>query len=336
MKPFYSLPEGECLALKDSLAAIKANPYSDYPEFRDEVASLVASDGVPSFLPMICDKIKADREGGISDAHVLRNCPVDDEVPRFDHADPVNDKYRSKKTFIGEALLQVVSDLTGTPLLAYTTRNNGDFFHDVYAVDKYSATQTQKTDSDLFFHNDRTAHPVRADFLALLGMRCPEEDLIYTGYIDGRELIALLTEEQQSTLRKPYFVTPFDEYSRNSNKSQDMSDRHHILENHHSFRFYETRTTTASDAPVAAKDALLALGNAIAKAPRQRHRIQTRDLFIFANQDGLHNRELIEIHDKERARGRWLLKTYAFRDEASAASHADKWVAGVSGLVADS
>ena len=37
---------------------------------------------------------------------------------------------------------------------------------------------TGYSDSELFFHNDRTAHPVRADYTSLLGLRCPDDDLI--------------------------------------------------------------------------------------------------------------------------------------------------------------
>ena len=44
----------------------------------------------------------------------------------------------------------------------------------------YLNTQTQKTDSDLYFHNDRTAHTVRADVLCLLGMRCDENNIVNT------------------------------------------------------------------------------------------------------------------------------------------------------------
>ncbi|WP_247618070.1 hypothetical protein [Pseudomonas syringae] len=51
------------------------------------------------------------------------------------------------------------------------------------------------SDSELVFHNDRTAHKVRADYITLLGMRCPEDDLIYTGYIDGVDIVRNLEPE---------------------------------------------------------------------------------------------------------------------------------------------
>ncbi|WP_230474832.1 TauD/TfdA family dioxygenase [Dyella monticola] len=268
-------------------------------------------------------------------AHLLRNAPLDEHIPLFDHRDPIQDKYRKKKSFIGESLLELFAQLTDSPLLAYETRNNGDFFHDVYAHKKYSQTQTQKTDGELFFHNDRTAHSVRADYLSLLGMRCSNENLIYTGFLDGRTLLEHISEKHQEVLRQPHFITPYDEYSRDSNSGQIVSDRHVIIENEHSFRYYGTRTTYAPSAPTCAIDALLSLKDAIVKANKERVQIRTGDLFSFANQDALHNRELIEINDPVGALERWLLKTYSFRDNAALTRFKD-FFAEQPGLVRES
>ncbi|PHM73819.1 TauD/TfdA family dioxygenase [Xenorhabdus kozodoii] len=245
----------------------------------------------------------------------------------------MNDKYRKKTTFIGESLLELFSQLTDSPLLAYQTRNNGDFFHDVYAHKKYSNTQTQKTDGELYFHNDRTAHPVRADFLSLLGMRCSEQNLIYTGYLDGKEILSWLKPESQQWLRQPWYITPYDEYSRDSNKKQLYSEKHVILENIHTFRYYDTRTTYLSDAPKEAIEALLELKIAITKAKKEHVSINSGDLFSFANQDSLHNREIIKIVDKNAMEKRWLLKTYSFRNEEYLNKHREYFHPEICGLV---
>jgi len=335
VKPLHTLAADEYDDLFDCLSAVDKDPYVDYPAFSAAVHDLIDRNQVPKFFVQVCGRINNERMSGESDIHVLRNCPIDREVPLFDQEDPVTDKYEKKKTFVGEAFLELFAQLTGTPLLAYSTRNNGDFFHDVYAANRYSGTQTQKTDGELYFHNDRTAHPVRADFLALLGMRCPESDLVFTGYIDGRELLKHLSSAHQMALRQPYFVTPFDRYSRDSNRGQETSENHAILENDHSFRYYDTRTTVASGSPEVAKDALIALKDAIVRAEKQRHRILTKDLLVLANQDGLHSRDMIEINDPQGTRRRWLLKTYAFRDDEAAAVHDAVWLNGVRGRVGD-
>jgi len=54
-------------------------------------------------------------------------------VPIYDPEDPVCGKHLVKKTFVGEVLLEIVSQICELPILSYTTRNEGDFFQDVYA-----------------------------------------------------------------------------------------------------------------------------------------------------------------------------------------------------------
>ncbi|WP_432721117.1 TauD/TfdA family dioxygenase [Jeongeupia wiesaeckerbachi] len=335
MQPLHTFTADEHDVLFALLKSIPGNPYEHHAHFVAEVDSLVRGNDVPGFFRALCDKIRTDREQAISDIHVLRNCPIDADLPELDLDDPVADKYAKKRTYIGEAFLALFARLTQTPQLAYGSRNNGDFFTDVIAINRYSGMQTGFSDSELVYHNDRTAHSVRADFIALLGMRCPADDLVYTGYIDGRDLLAHLSADEQATLRLPHFITPFDVYSRDTNKAQVISEVHPILENHHSFRYLDSMTRVAPQAPEIAKDALIAMKSALTRAQRTRHRLLDRDLLVFANQDALHNREKIEINDPNGTRSRWLLKTYAFRNQSAADRHADKWLNGTPGCVAD-
>lgn len=335
MQPLHTFSDAERRELKAVLESVDKHPYQDYPAFQAALRDLVDRGEVPTFFTEVCERIRTDRETGAAEAHVLRNCPMDDEIPLLDQDDPIADKHRKKKTFVGETFLGLFGRLVQTPLLSYGTRFNGDFFIDVIAINRYSGMQTGFSDSELVFHNDRTAHPVRADFISLLGMRCPPNDYIYTGFAHGRDLLAHLTPEQQEALRRPHFITPYDVLSRDNNGALSVSDVHPILENAHSFRYLDTTTTVTEDAPEVAKDALLALKNALVRAPKTRHRLLDGDLFTFANQDGLHSRDKMEINDPDEARRRWLLKTYAFRDQQAADRYADKWLDGVPGRVGD-
>jgi L-asparagine oxygenase len=324
MEAILVLTANERNALRERLWAINVNPYEDYMRFKRSVSTLIDDGIVPERLRDACDEIRESRHCGRSQAHLIRNCPIDPVVPVFDQDDPVRDKYCKKASHVGEGMLELFGQLTRTPLLAYDTRNNGDFFHDVYAHNRYSGTQTQKTDGELYFHNDRTAHPVRADYLALLGMRCSDGNRIYTGFIDGKLLLQHLSDREQEVLRQPYFQTPFDDYSRDSNPVQVDSEPHVILEEAQCFRYYDTRTKPLCHAPVEARDALLALKDAIVKSQRERVSIDIGDLLCVANQAGLHNRELVEVTDPEQARRRWLLKTYSFRSAAHMARY-ERW-----------
>ncbi|MFI6002671.1 TauD/TfdA family dioxygenase [Streptomyces sp. NPDC051366] len=335
MQPFYVISDADRDALYSALENTKGNPYDDYPAFSRSVADVIDRKEVPDFFVEVARQVRAEREAGVSDTHVLRNCPLDKEIPVLGHDDPQADKRALKKTFISEAFLELFGQLTGTPLLSYATRFNGDFFTDVFAINKYSGKQTGYSDGELVYHNDRTAHPVRADFITLLGMRCPTEEFTYTSLVEGRTLRAGLTADEQRILRESHFVTPFDVVSRDNNQGLTVSDQHPILEGDYGIRYLDTHTTVASGAPTEAKDALIALKNALTRAEKKRHRILEGDLLVFANQNGLHSREKIEVIDPERSRSRWLLKTYAFRDQAAADRHADRWVDGVAGRVGD-
>ncbi len=293
---------------------IEYNPYKDYINFKKSISDIIVSAEIPKNIMNFFNEVKYNRKNDLEKAFLIKNCPIDRDIPIFDHSDPVNDKYLKKKTFISEAFLELFSQLTDNPLLAYDTRNNGDFFHDVYAQDKYGETQTQKSDSELYLHNDRTAHPVRADYLSLLGMRSSSENSILTSYIDGKDVLKYISKEHQDILRKPYYYTPYDEYSRDSNKNQLVSDPHSILSENYSLRYYETRTIPIKTAQSEVVDAYISFRNAIIKAKKRSVDIQVGDLFTFPNQFGLHSRTFVNIRNKNLAKKRWLLKTYSFRD----------------------
>ena len=335
MEPILQLSNRDKEVLVSAFLKLSTNPYRDYPAFCDEIASLSRTSTIPDAVATACEQIRVNRASGSEAAYLLRNCPLDPLIPVFDQDDPVSDKYRQKKTFVAEGFLALFAELTATPLLAYSTRNNGDFFHDVYAHNRYRNTQTQKTDGELYLHNDRTAHPVRADYLSLLGMRSDPSNLIYTGYVDGRSILGFLSAEHQALLRQPLYCTPYDEYSRDSNSLQVDSKPHTVLEESHCFRYYETRTKPLPDAPREAFEAMLAFRDALVLAEKVRVSIGVGDLFSFPNQAGLHNREIVKVCDPVQARLRWLLKTYSFRSPEYMQRFREAFSTGVDGLVCD-
>lgn len=315
---------------------LKSNPYSSYENFKKEVTATIENFLIDLKALLFFKEISESRKNGNDNVFLIKNCPIDENLPEFNHNDSLNDKYTRKASFVAEAFLEVFAQYTDNPILAYDTRSNGDFFHDVYAQDQYKNTQTQKTDSELYLHNDRTAHPIRADYLNLLGMRCSPKNQITTSYIDGKDVLELLTENQQIVLREKYFCTPYDEYSRDSNKSQIDSYAHSILSEEYSLRYYETRTRPLPEAPIEAYDAYIAFRNAIIKAKKVMVDIQKNDLFSFPNQFGLHSRTFINITDRDEAKKRWLLKTYAFRNTNYMQKFSPYFDKSLPGLVVDS
>jgi len=290
---------------------IKKSPFFEYIEFKQEVQDIVKkNEEIFKEFIEICEEIK-NKSRYTKPFWYLENAPIDPELPIFGNSDPVESKYKEKTTFVAESFLEAFSQMTDTPLLGYETRNNGDFFHDIYPQERYDLTQTQKTYGELHFHNDRTAHAVRSDYLNLLGLRSDKCNKVLTGYMDGGNILELLDKETQEILRKPYFITPFDNLSRDCNLSHILSEEHAILENVNTFRFYLNRTSANPKYPIA-KKALEVLNNSIERAKRVYVYLQPGSFISFPNLNGLHNKQFFEIQDYDKLKERWILKTYNF------------------------
>ncbi|WP_224992554.1 TauD/TfdA family dioxygenase [Acinetobacter pittii] len=335
MKPLIIFTESEKSLLISEFKTIQQDPYENYEIFSKSITKLIETGRIPPFFLDICKTIAYERNSGISLIHVIRNCPIDDDLPDLDLEDPLSSKKKLKKTFIGECFLELFNQLMETPLLAYGSRFGGNFFTDVIAIKKFKGQMTGFSDSELVYHNDRTAHSVRADYISLLGLRCPTDDIVITGFVDGKNLLKKLSSEDNNILREHYYETHFDVYSKSTNSSQQVSAPHAIIENEYSIRYLDTLTKVKKDAPPEAKDALINFKNALTLIEKSRHRILTGDLLVFANQDGLHNREKIEIVNPEETEKRWLLKTYAFKNFEVANNHSHLWLNNMFGRIAD-
>jgi alpha-ketoglutarate-dependent taurine dioxygenase len=329
MEPIYIFTEDERRALCGLVEAIPENPYTDYPGFQTSIARLADSQAYPRSLIDACARIRSERASGMIRTHVLRNCPVDRDLPALSPDNPLSEKHALKKTYVSEAFVALVAQLSGNPLMAYSATNEGRFFDDVIAVNRYSGTQSAMSDRDLVFHNDRSAHWARPDIVALLALRSPDEEVTYTVYIDGAELLRQLTPEYEEILRQPNFITNF-----NKSDLAYEATAHPILVGR-SIRYVDAITNVLPAAPVAARDALIAFKSALTLGEKQRHRLLTGDLLLIENQEGLHCREKMEVRRHDRTRTRWLQKTYLFRDKRTADAYADKWHGGVPGLIAE-
>jgi len=142
---------------------------------------------VPSALIEVAKQIRKDRETSAAYAHALRNCPLDEDIPLLDQEDPLADKYAKKTTFVAEAFLQLFRASRHTPLLSYGTRQRRLLHRrDLDQPLSRQADRVQRRRVGLPQRPNR--HPVRADFITLLGMRCPDAEITYTGFVPGPRL----------------------------------------------------------------------------------------------------------------------------------------------------
>lgn len=310
------------------LNRVSANPYANYQAFSRSVARIADEEEMPLALLDACRQVRDERRSGTVRGHVLRNCPLDRDLSVRSRTD-VDDRHAERSGFVSEAFVALTARLTEMPLMAYRDSNRGRFFDDVIAVEGYSSKQSAFSDGDLVYHSDRSMHWARPDQVHLLAMMSPEREVVYTSYADGRALINRLSPQEQGTLREKYFVTSFQAGPRGATPSE----AHSILEGKATVRYVDTITTVAPGSPPDAKDALIAVKNALTLVRKQCHRLVTGDLLILENQEGLHCRDIMEMWDASRPQTRWLLKAYSFRDDKSADSFAGKWSGNIRGLI---
>lgn len=81
MKPLISFSESEKSLLISELDTIHDNPYENYEIFSKSIGKLIENNKIPHFFIEICEQIAYERNSGISLIHVLRNCPIDNNLP---------------------------------------------------------------------------------------------------------------------------------------------------------------------------------------------------------------------------------------------------------------
>lgn len=323
MKPTYNFKDFERDEIFNLLNENPFNPYTERNAFVSFISDLIKSDYIPNVLTLISKKIVSERNLDGLHVHVLANCPVDKELPELDLDNPVEHKYEYKKTFIGEGFMELMAQLQDTPLFSYKSRNNGDFYTDLVSFNKYKGKKTGFTGGDLIYHSDRSYHSVRADYVSLLGLNVPESQLIYTNYIDVKEIKKHLEDDDIAILKKEIFKTAVDDRSKESNALWKASTTHAILLDGDLIRYQDTFTEPVDCNDIFAIKAILSLKHAMSKSTKLRHMVKNGELLIFGNQTGIHNREWIDVKDFNEGNKRWLLKTYSFDNKNKITKYKD-------------
>ncbi len=122
MQPIDCFSDADRQTLLSVLQRVKSNPYTEFVDFQRDVRHVIEAGEIPVGFADACLQIKQQRDRGVSNVHVLHNCPIDPDVPQLDPADPVKDKYRKKLTlYEGD----IDSDAGGTR--AATRHHNARF-----------------------------------------------------------------------------------------------------------------------------------------------------------------------------------------------------------------
>ncbi len=218
------------------------------------------------------------------------------------------DKRNRKLTYVAEGFLLIYARLAGQEPIGYINVNDGDIFQDIHPMKSLMDTQSQKASKSIYFHKDLANHFVRPDWVNILGLRGSTENEIYTSFVRNKDLIEYLDPQVVKQLRKPDFYTPFDDLTlASSNKEQGRAPEHPVLGGAESYdiRFFENRTIGINKkAQEAIAEVVRALH--ILKKPLL---ILKGDFIGSANNECIHNKDVVHIGNEKAVYNRWLMKT---------------------------
>lgn len=308
MRPDYVFREDERDALYETFLSAFVSPYDDYPAFMGWIRELALVGDITSRYAEFCREL-AERDFAERPLVLVRNCPIDRDLPVFDSTDPVRSKYERKRTFATESFLALHAALTGTEIVAHASVNGGDFFHDIYPKESMYETQSQKTLGTLRFHRDFTNHFVRPDFVSTIVLRDTPDNEVFSTYAVNRDVIRSLPDDVLDVLRDERFHTPYDDISTQGGSVLGKAPNHAVVSGDDGVRLFEGRTRGIDP------EAERALAACIAALHEKKVRYTPApgEMVAFSNDHLLHGREVHAIRDLESMRRRWLMKTHNVR-----------------------
>lgn len=317
INPEFVFTDAEREALEKELQTLSANPYRQYDAHLYQIQQLIINGAVPQRFTDYVQTL-ASRDRDAEPVVLLKNVPYDRDVPVFDFDEPVESKYKLKKTFLAEGFLAIFAELASTPAIGYVNVNAGDVYQDIYPKSELQSSQSQKALNEIYFHKDLANHFVRPDQVYMVGMRNDPANKVYTTFVRNIDVTAAFTDEEIAVLRSHEFYTPFDDLTvKGGSLELGESDKHPIISEEHNIRYFENRTVGTTDRA----KALVPKVTEMLHRFKQRLFIEPGDFVVTYNNHTVHAKEVVEIGDVEALRTRWIIKTVNVDDLAPHQRH---------------
>lgn len=144
-------------------------------------------------------------------ALLVTGLPIDDDLPPT----PVGSRPGpAKPGCFSDLSILFVAVLLGDPI-AYRAEKDGVLVQNVFPTEARKDTPSNESSSaPLGFHTEltfsraapeRPLHVTAPDFVLLLGLRCPEDRLATTAFVEATDVCALLSDDQLLLLREPQY-----------------------------------------------------------------------------------------------------------------------------------
>lgn len=299
------------------LLAIEPNPYREYESHREAIAELIAAGDVPAALLDFAAQVRGwDRTQ--RPFVLIKNCPIDTDVPAFDFVRPVESKHELKRTFVAEGFLALYALLLGTPPVGYANVNDGDVFQDIYPKTSMQDTQSQKALGEIRFHKDLANHFVRPDYVNMLSMRADARNRVYTCFVSNDQALERLGAETARVLREVEFHTPYDDLTvAGANVELGEAPPHPVLSGDVDLRFFEGRTVGLTPRAERAVEELTETLHAL----KARVLLMPGDFLSEHNNFSIHCKEIAHVDDEDILKTRWIIKTVNVDDLDVHAEH---------------
>lgn len=302
--PAGRFTDAERDTMVDAFLAIGASPYQDYDSFKDSVWRTLTTGVIPEWFTELLH-LRRERAWFDEPVTLLQNAPIDPVRPVFDYDEPVESKYQLKTTFVAEAFLEAVGQLSGTPAISYQNVNSGDVFQDIYPKRALAGGLSQKSTTTLPFHRDIFDANVPVDHIYMLGMRSPRPNKVYTTYVSNKAIVDELSDEERQIASEARFTSTFDDMKYSEDESVDYDTVHAVLSPNYRLHYFENRTRGVDPAA----DAVAMKIGQLAHALKAGVMVEEGDLVLCSNGYCLHSREVQPVVDQVAMQQRWILKT---------------------------
>lgn len=325
-EPGLTLGDQERDNLFEALSSLKANPYRHYEGFCAQVRRVAGATATPSALHDYISRRRTVSQAA-EPIGIIKNVPIDHELPIFDFDEPVISKYTRKKTFVAEGFLALYAEIAGTPAISYLNVNDGDVFQDIYPKRSLLASQSQKAVGPIYFHKDLANHYVRPDYVYMIGMRSGGDNEVLTTFVNNHDVIERLDEGALVVAQQRRFRTPFDDLSvHGGNVPLGAADEHPLIASGWDLRIFENRTVGLDEEAKKVLEEVVSILHQVKRGID----IQPGDFVITCNNYCVHSKEIIRLASREQLQVRWLIKTV---NVDSRAPHSSHFVDGVPYLV---
>lgn len=189
--------------LAELLRRAALSPFEDFEAFFEEARLLFHE--MPRRIRQTL--IGFAKRGNADGALLLRNLPVDPEVPPT----PVRSGERPRKaTWASELWICCVASALGEPV-AYLQEKQGSLFQDIYPTPQNADKLSSESSSILLdFHTEIAFHPHMPEYLLLYGLRQDPDKRARTIFSSVRRFFHLLPPGVRDTLFSDLFRTGVD------------------------------------------------------------------------------------------------------------------------------